>query len=237
MPPHDAAHDDMRARLGEVSSSGAPQAHMAGWVASILRTRISEGAFLPGAKLSEEHLASALGVSRNTLREAFTTLSAESIVTRIPNRGVFVARPGPNEVREMYRARRLLEPAAVLWGELTPGVVRQLDELCALAFAARDREDGVGMADANQAFHAAIVAMAESEHFTQLMNSLLAEMRLVFELMTSPLAFHEGWAKRNADIVELLRAGKRERAAAELRAYLDEAEAALLTQLGDAPSE
>ena len=94
----------------------AEHAHTTAWIASVLRARIAAGQLTPGSKLSEQSLSASLGVSRNTLRQAFTTLAGESIVTRIPNRGVFVAAPGVEEVREIYRVRRTIEPAAVLWG-------------------------------------------------------------------------------------------------------------------------
>lgn len=95
--------------------SEAVHAHTAAWVVEVLRTKIAEGLLLPGAKLSEQALAQTFGISRNTLREAFTVLADEHIVTRIPNRGVLVASPGPDGVREIYRVRRILEPAAIRW--------------------------------------------------------------------------------------------------------------------------
>lgn len=90
-------------------------AHTGAWVADVLRERIAAGQLTPGRKLSEQSLSAALGVSRNTLREAFTALAGEAVITRIPNRGVFVAAPDAHDVREIYSVRRMIEPAAVLW--------------------------------------------------------------------------------------------------------------------------
>src|SRR5690606_7935473 len=98
-------------------AEGSTHAHTGAWVTSVIRARIAEGQLLPGAKLSELALSEALGVSRNTLREAFTVLDHELIITRIPNRGVFVASPGVAGVKEIYGVRRMIEPAAVLWGQ------------------------------------------------------------------------------------------------------------------------
>ncbi len=44
----------------------------------ILRSRISEGYFPPGTRLSEDSIGGALGVSRNTLREAFRLLTTSA---------------------------------------------------------------------------------------------------------------------------------------------------------------
>src|SRR5690348_17048825 len=121
------------------------------WVAAQLRQRIADGLLAPGAKLAEEALREALGVSRNTLREAFATLHAERVVTRIPNRGVFVSHPTAEDIREIYRVRRLVEPASLLWGPSGP-----TEPLAAIVRDARKASiagDVPAMATANQEFH------------------------------------------------------------------------------------
>jgi DNA-binding GntR family transcriptional regulator len=59
-------------------------------IVEVLRGRITEGYFTPGTRLSEDALAEALGVSRNTLREAFRLLTHERLLEYRLNRGVFV---------------------------------------------------------------------------------------------------------------------------------------------------
>src|ERR1700685_2371399 len=59
-------------------------------VAELLRTRIMEGLFPPGTRLSEEVIGQALGVSRNTLREAFRLLCHERLAVHQMHRGIFV---------------------------------------------------------------------------------------------------------------------------------------------------
>lgn len=212
-------------------ADAAEHAHTGAWIASVLRSRIAAGQLTPGSKLSEQSLSAALGVSRNTLREAFTTLAGESVVTRIPNRGVFVASPGSEEVREIYRVRRMIEPAAVLWGDATPEALDAMDSIIRRARAARDAGSVAEMADANQALHRAVVGLTGSESLQRLMDRVLAQMRLVFHAMASAPDFHSHYVDRNAALVERLRAGKRAEAAAGLRAYLDDAEAELLGHL------
>ncbi|MFC7099403.1 GntR family transcriptional regulator [Nonomuraea rubra] len=68
-----------RPRLGRSSTAER--------VADILRDRISEGFFQPGQRLSEESISEALGVSRNTLREAFRLLGHERLLDHRLNRG------------------------------------------------------------------------------------------------------------------------------------------------------
>jgi len=54
-------------------------------VAALLRQRILEGEFRPGAQLQELPLASSLGVSRNTMREAIRILSIEGLAAQPPS--------------------------------------------------------------------------------------------------------------------------------------------------------
>ncbi|KHL02692.1 GntR family transcriptional regulator [Sinomonas humi] len=196
------------------------------WVAAQLRQRIADGDLAPGAKLAEEALREALGVSRNTLREAFATLHAERVVTRIPNRGVFVSHPTADDIREIYRARRLVEPASLLWSPAGP--TERLDEIVREARKAAEAGDVPAMANANQEFHRALVARAGSERLDSLMEQILAEMRLVFASMGSDPRFHAPYVEDNARIVELLEAGNASEAAELMADYLDRAEEQLL---------
>jgi DNA-binding GntR family transcriptional regulator len=197
-------------------------------VARVLRERISQGELLPGAKLAEQSLAEQLSVSRNTLREAFGTLAAESIVERIPNRGVFVAKPDAEDIREIYRIRGMIEPAALLWGTRRDTDIEFLGAVVDRAIAARDAGDVSGMADANQTLHRTIVAMAGSPTLSTVMDRTLARMRLVFHGMADAPGFHVRYAEHNRDLVRLMAAGHWDEAAAALRRYLDTAERELL---------
>src|SRR5690606_12871960 len=75
-----------------------------------IQTGILERRLLPGAKLAEERLAEVTGASRMRIRQVLARLAHEQIVTLIPNRGAYVASPTVEEAREMFEARRLIEP-------------------------------------------------------------------------------------------------------------------------------
>lgn len=214
--------------LNELRSQarGTTHAETSLWVSGQLRKRIAAGDLAPGSKLAEEALREALGVSRNTLREAFAALHAEHVVTRIPNRGVFVAHPSADDIREIYRVRRFVEPAALLW---SPHAATT--ELAAIVTEAREaarRGNISGMATANQKFHRSLVARTGSERLNTLMDQVLAEMRLVFYAMAADPVFHEPYVEDNAAIVAMLDAGSLTQASDFLTAYLDRAEAQLL---------
>ncbi len=82
-------------------------------VASILRQRILDGELPPGTALQEVPMATSLGVSRNTVREATRILSLEGLLKRNAHRGVAVAQLSLEDVAEIYQVRHLLEIPAV----------------------------------------------------------------------------------------------------------------------------
>jgi DNA-binding GntR family transcriptional regulator len=207
----------------------AAHAETSTWVAAQLRQRIANGQLAPGAKLAEEALREALGVSRNTLREAFATLHAERVVTRIPNRGVFVSHPTADDIREIYRVRRLVEPASLLWSP--PAPTEPLAAIVREARRAADAGDVPAMANANQEFHRALISRAGSERLDGFMEQILAEMRLVFATMGSDPRFHAPYVEDNARIVELLKEGRASDAAELMADYLDRAERQLLAAI------
>ena len=81
-------------------------------VADLLRREIVELRLRPGQRLVERELIERIGVSRTTIREALRQLSAEGLVTTIPQKGAIVAIPSPKEAAEVYEVRALLEGAA-----------------------------------------------------------------------------------------------------------------------------
>lgn len=198
-------------------------------VADAVREYIVEGHLRPGARLPEQWITSKLDVSRNTAREAMSQLVIERVLVREPNRGVFVARPDRAAVREIYRARRAIEPGAVRYGD------GDADGVAAVRAAVDEGRHAAGdgrwddLASANQHFHRALVALAGSPRLDQQMALLLAEMRLVFHLKPGVREFHEPYLGRNAHICDLLEAGNRAAAADAVADYLHAAEEHLLS--------
>ncbi|ANY07022.1 GntR family transcriptional regulator [Pseudonocardia sp. HH130630-07] len=199
-------------------------------VADRIRAEVAEARLRVGARLPEQALGEALAVSRNTLREALSQLVAERVLVRVPNRGVFVARPEIDDVRDVYAARLVIEPGAVRYGALAadPAALAAVRAAYEEGRAAAGTGDWTGVAAANQHFHREIVALAGSPRLEREMGRLLAEMRLVFQRMLQVREFHEPYLARNGEIAELLGAGRTERAADELARYLATARDQLL---------
>jgi DNA-binding GntR family transcriptional regulator len=198
-------------------------------VAAILRDRIIEGLFQPGTRLSEESIGAALGVSRNTLREAFRLLSHERLLVHELNRGVFVRELTTEDVVDLYRFRRLIECAAIRQAVVPPAsALSDLREAVESGERAAREGRWQDLGTANMRFHQAIVELADSPRLDEIMRQALAELRLVFHVMENPREFHEPYLARNRDLLKLVEAGDTETAATQLDRYLSDAERQLL---------
>lgn len=204
-------------------------ASTAGRVTDILRTHITQGLFPPGTRLSEETIGRALGVSRNTLREAFALLSHERLAVHHLNRGVFVPTLTRADVSDMYTLRRLIEGGAARTAGTAGLAARK---------AVSDAVDSAeGYAAAGQwldvrtedlRFHQAIASLVGSSRVDELMRRALAELRLIFYAMDSPEQFHRPYLERNRSIAESVMRGDGETAERDLLSYLADAEAQIL---------
>lgn len=192
-------------------------------VAVELRLQLAEGRLLPGTRLTESTIAEDLGVSRNTVREAFAELASERLVVRHPNRGVFVASLGAGDIHDVYTVRRAIEVSAIRGGGTPEGIeaVRAAVHEGKRALAAGDEE---ALGTANQHFHGAIVALAGSRRLNSIMAQVLAEMRLFFHKATVDGQFYRHYLQDNEVICQALEAGDLDRAARLLLEYLDRSE-------------
>ncbi|GGS03936.1 GntR family transcriptional regulator [Streptomyces aureoverticillatus] len=205
---------DDRALLGRTSTAER--------VADILRSRIAEGYFPPGTRLSEDSIGGALGVSRNTLREAFRLLTHERLLIHELNRGVFVRVLTVDDVEDIYRTRRLVECAVVHGLGRPPYAVDALAGAVAEGRAAAARRDWKGVSTANIHFHRELVALAGSARTDELMRSVFAELRLAFHVVDDPRRLHEPYLVRNQEILDALQAGLGPKAERLLAVYLDD---------------
>ncbi|MGW0913417.1 GntR family transcriptional regulator [Streptomyces sp. NPDC002784] len=201
-----------RALLGRTSTAER--------VSDILRTRIAEGYFPPGTRLSEDSIGGALGVSRNTLREAFRLLTHERLLVHELNRGVFVRVLTVEDVEDIYRTRALVECAVVRGLGEPPYGLDGLERAVGEGQRAAREGDWNAVGTANIHFHRELVALAGSDRTDELMRSVFAELRLAFHVADDPRRLHEPYLARNLEILQALRDGDRDEAERLLAVYL-----------------
>ena len=202
-------------------------------VAEELRRAVFEGELESGTPLREVALAESLGVSRPTLREALALLVAEGLATREPNRGVSVASPDPDSVRDVSRARIVLETAGVRhWptaGEEARDAVR-----LALADYERAVADEATYQELNQrhlAIHLSLVGLTESPRLVAMAEQVVAELRLALAQIDRVRRNARDQAGSHHHLLDLLESGDIEAAAAELDDHLGGAEDAIIERL------
>jgi DNA-binding GntR family transcriptional regulator len=197
-------------------------------VADVLRSGITEGHLPPGSRLSEQQLSAALGVSRNTLREAFRLLGHEGLLVHRLHAGVVVPELDEAGVVDLYRLRLVLEVQAVLGvDDVDAGDVERLHDDIADAEAAAREGRWTDVGTANLHFHQHLVGMAHSPRADDIARRLLAELRLAFHV-AGEKELYELFLPRNRELVALLQEGDTTAAAGELQRYLQDSQAELL---------
>lgn len=191
-----------------------------------IRDDILTGRLRPGERLNEVELAARFGVSRNTLRDSVKQLVLSGLAILRPNAGCTVRELTEADARDIYRVRRTLEAAGVM---ASSGVPRERLELLQIAAAAsrnfaadlRWRETGTE----SLRFHRILVGFLGSPRLDTFFDNILAQLRLVFAVMSDEANFQQQWIERDQELADLLTQGNRSFAAARLAQYLDESEA------------
>ena len=74
-----------------------------------LKSNILSGRFSSGTRLTEEHLAEELGVSRTPVREALHKLEQDGLIEPLESRGFCIPLDSPEEIEDLFDLRTVLE--------------------------------------------------------------------------------------------------------------------------------
>ena len=178
--------------------------------------RIVEGAYRPGERLVELHVAREFNTSQAPVREAFRELEALRLVESETYRGTRVRASSELEQQEAAAVRGVLEQAAAnaATGSLGPDPSRLRAEVDALHEAAR-AGDVDSYARHNTAFHRLIVEAAGNAVLLRVWDSLMLEARTRINLGRFSPDLHAA-ADTHLPIVEAFERGDAERAGALL---------------------
>lgn len=152
-----------------------------------LRDAIIDRRLAPGTKLNEAEVGAIFDVSRTVVRSALQMLSFEGLVKSERNRGAFVANPSPEEARQVFDSRRLIEPAlaAEATGRIRPtdladfrDLLNQETRLMAERGASVRRAEIRASGD----FHLLLAKVAGNTVLERFMEELVARSSLVIAL-------------------------------------------------------
>jgi DNA-binding GntR family transcriptional regulator len=193
-------------------------------VASVLRQRILEGELRPGTPLQEVPLASSLGVSRNTMREATRILALEGLLRRSIHRGVAVSQLSLADVREIYQVRRMLEIPAVLASPARIDVLEELESALAgyeQAVRTRNWVQAVGF---DLEFHSRLIRLHQNRRLEAFYQKVIGELRMGMVLVDRSHDDPGRLIPAHRKIFELLSVGELKQCATVLAQHLDDSE-------------
>jgi DNA-binding GntR family transcriptional regulator len=121
----------------------------------VLREAIISMTLKPGQPLIERQIAQSLGISTTPVRFAIQQLAHEGLVTITLNRSATVSRLTPDDFREIYEMREVLEPVALRKAAALMGIglVQEMEGILAESAAAIAVSDFGRLAESNRAFN------------------------------------------------------------------------------------
>ncbi|HKX18375.1 MAG TPA: GntR family transcriptional regulator [bacterium] len=143
-------------------------------VRRVLEDGILSGQMAPGARLLETSIATQLGVSRTTVREAFLMLEHRGLVVNRPRGGTFVTRLPPEDALDLKINRALLEgfAAHLACQQIDATQIAELEMLLREMEACRLPEQFPEVLRIDLAFHRALLERAGSRRLLDLWASL-----------------------------------------------------------------
>jgi DNA-binding GntR family transcriptional regulator len=153
---------------------------LADTVTSRVRELITQGAYEPGAQLSELDLAARFGVSRGPVREGLSRLVQEGLLRSEAHRGVFVPLLDAQDIVDIYFVREAMERAAVV--RIFEGdrafVARALSAVLADMRSAASENRWVEFIELDIVFHKKLVDAAASPRLSKIYATLIDETRV-----------------------------------------------------------
>jgi len=189
--------DHQSPRLATVSAVDAAEAY--------LRREILKGTFEAGERIRESPLAASLGISRHTLRAAFSRLEAVGLVTYRENRGWSVPVFDRSEYEDILLLRQSLESTAyriVIEKNIQPD--EHVQEALQRVVDATEDVSWPERLDLDCDLHQALVDLAGSRRLSQTFAAMMIELRLcrLQSLEWLDQLGLDQWKQRHVDLVE-----------------------------------
>ncbi|MFJ8011828.1 GntR family transcriptional regulator [Streptomyces sp. NPDC096339] len=180
-----------------------------------------------GTLLTEGELAEAVGVSRTPVREALLRLETEGLLKLYPKKGALVLPVSAQEINDVLETRLLIEEFTVR--RAVPAPPGLLDRLAGLIEEQRRYAvagDLPGMTAADRAFHAEIVAATGNQILGRLYDQLRdRQLRMGVAVLHAHPERLERTLAEHTEILDALRAGDADTAAAAVRGHIGRVDA------------
>jgi DNA-binding GntR family transcriptional regulator len=157
------------------SDFAIPRQSLTSAVADKLRDQIIRGEIPEGAQLRQDAIATQYHVSRIPVREALRQLDAEGLISIVPNRGAIVPALSPDDIRELFSIRALLEPEVLKLSipHLKEEDLSQAEAVLAKYVSELKREDHVSAwGRLNWQFHSILYSRANQPRFMAIIRNV-----------------------------------------------------------------
>ena len=142
-----------------------------------LKSNILSGRFVQGERLTEEHLAEELGVSRTPVREALHKLEQDGLIEPLESRGFCIPMDSREEIEDLFELRAVLEgyTLKIICERITDEQIVKLEEIIEKASDALRRKRIDEVFQWNTLFHDTLHGMvADKRRF----HNLIVNMRV-----------------------------------------------------------
>ncbi len=184
-----------------------------GWI----KQRILSNSLVPGSSIRIQDLATELNMSRTPIKAALIQLEKEDLIELTPRQGMRVKPIHPETMKEIYEILIGLEVVAI---ELIAARRPSANEMTSLTEAqekmerALEADDLDAWADADEAFHQVLVALAGNKRLAAIVSTFRDQTRRarLVTLRLRPKPGHSTQSHRS--LIEALQSGKVENALA-----------------------
>ena len=182
----------------------------------------------PGTRLVETRLCEAFGVNRSLLRRVFVRLAGDKVIELQHNKGAIIAQPGPEEMRQVFEARQLIENGIirVLGKKATKESLAAVRKLIKQEQAAHQAGDWSKWVRLSGEYHLQVARLLGNTELENILRSLIARTTLMIALY-DPLGHNVCSFDEHNHILKALENGDSERACTLMDAHLHGAEVKL----------
>jgi DNA-binding GntR family transcriptional regulator len=183
-----------------------------------IKQSLLDGTSKERTRLTEESLATQLGISKSPVREALNRLEAEGLIRIEARRGAYVRQFSAKEIHDLYDLRVALEVHSIESATITPKLLRELGASIDRTKKLLTDGDKLGHIEEDSKFHVRITAAAGNDELTRVLENVQQKSLLCrsksYELSSSsaPVAHKK--------IYQALKTGDKQEAQSAMREHI-----------------
>lgn len=198
-------------------------------ISNKLYAAIVEHRLPPGTRLGEERLSEIFSVNRARIRQVLARLASQQVVEIVPHRGAHVFKPSVEDAREIFEARRVIEPFNIrkLISVMNVETIARLKAQSIEELNARNRDDQPAIVRLSGEFHVLLAELAGNSPLRRATRELATQTCLIISLYSQSTIL-SCRADEHANIVEAIVHRDADRAVRLLLEHLDHIERSLI---------